>query len=147
MLVDEFNNLINQNSYSLLLGISGDKIINERKYIEMFIGKDVEGIIIVPTIETRPDLCHLYKLRNFDIPFVFCTASYNGFSEPCIMTDLREGEYQIVKYLISRGMRKIHFVTGNRELQLSRLRLDGYIQAFEESKLTYRSEWIIRNSA
>jgi len=143
MLVDEFNKEVEEIGYSMLLGISGDKAPTEKKYVEMFVSKNVEGVIIVPTIEKKPDLGHLYSLKGLDIPFVFCTSAYNGFNEPCIMTDLREGEYQMVKHLLDQGRNKIHIITGNRELQLARLRLEGYFKAYEQAGLTYRSEWII----
>jgi DNA-binding LacI/PurR family transcriptional regulator len=142
-LVDEFHKLLDRSGYTMLLGISGDRVATERKYVDMFIGKNVEGVIIVPTIEERPDLQHLYELRSREIPFVFCTAAYNGFSEPCIMTDLKQGEYLLVKHLLTQGMKKIHFITGSHELQLSRLRLEGYYQAYKEAGLTYQSDWVI----
>ncbi len=143
MLVDEFNKLLDKFSYTLLLGISGDKIAAEKKYIETFISKNVEGVIIVPTIETNPDMTHLFKLKNLGIPFVFCTSAYTEFLEPCVMSDLREGEYQIVNHLLSKGMKKIYFITGDRNLLLSKLRLDGYMQAFKDANLSYHPDWII----
>lgn len=143
MLVDEFNKEAEALGFSLLLGISGDKISNEKKYIEMFISKNVEGVVIIPTIETKPDLSHLYSLKSLDIPFVFCTTAYHGFNDPCIMTDLAEGEYQLVRHLLRQGKRKIFFITGYAELLLSRLRLDGYKRAFAEAELPYQNSWII----
>lgn len=143
MLVNEFNNEANKNGYSMLLGISGDKILLEQKIVEMFISKNVEGVVIVPTVDITFNFEHLYRLESLDIPFVFCTSEYNGFREPCVMTDLCEGEYQIIKHLISRGLTKIYLITANKELLISRLRLEGYIKAYQEAGLQYRTEWII----
>jgi LacI family transcriptional regulator len=143
MLVDEFNKLTEALGYSLLLGISGDKVSNEKKYVETFISKNVEGIIIVPTIESNPDLSHLYSIKRLDIPLVFCTTAYQGFPESCIMTDLKAGQYEIVKHLLSHGMERIFLITGYQNLLLSQLRFEGYKQAFDEAGKTFQNNWVI----
>lgn len=143
MLVDEFNKESEKLGYNLLLGISSDKISNEKKYIEMFINKSVEGVIVVPSVESNPNLSHLSALNQLSIPFVFCTTAYKEIAAPCIMTDLKTGEYKIVKHLLDKGLRKIYLITGYQDLLLSRLRVDGYTQAFHDSGLSYEKDWIV----
>jgi LacI family transcriptional regulator len=142
-LVDVFNREVEQRGYSLLLGISSDKVSLEKKCVDLFVGRNVEGIIIVPTIQTSPDLEHLYMLKRMKIPFVFCTTAYNGIETDVVMTDLMEGEYQIVSHLIGKGRRSIFFVTCDRNLLLSKQRLEGYKKAHLENDLTYSNEQII----
>lgn len=142
-IVGEFNKIFESTPYTLLLGVSDNKIRSEQKYTQMFISKGVDGVIITPSIEVYPDLKHLYDLKDHDIPFLFCTAAYYGFQDPCVMTDLRQGEYQLVKHLLSRGKTRIHLITGNRELQFSKLRIEGYVQAYQEMNLMYQPSWII----
>ena len=142
-LVDVFNREVEKNGYSLLLGISNDKVSLEKKCIDLFVGRNVEGIIVIPTIKTAADLEHLYMLKRMKIPFVFCTTAYSGIETDVVMTDLKEGEYQVVRHLIENGRRSIYFVTCDRNLLLSRERLEGYKQAHLENGLTYSNEQII----
>ncbi len=142
-LVDVLNREVEKNGYSLLLGISNDRVSLERKCVDLFVGRDVEGVIIVPTIQTSPDLEHLYMLKRMKIPFVFCTTTYNGIEADVVMSDLMDGEYQLVRHLIESGRRRICFVTCDRSLLLSRQRLEGYRKAHEEASLSYNNEQII----
>jgi len=141
--VDVFNREVEKRGYSLLLGISNDKVSLEKKCVDLFIERSVEGIIVVPTIQPSPDLEHLYMLKRMKIPFVFCTTAYNGIEADLVMTDLMEGEYQIVRHLIESGRRSISFVTCDRSLLLSRERLEGYKKAHMECGLSYSNEQII----
>ncbi|MBT3320165.1 MAG: LacI family DNA-binding transcriptional regulator [Clostridia bacterium] len=142
-LVDVFNKEVEAMGYSLLLGITNDKIKLEKKYIDLFIERNVEGLIIVPTIEKSPDLTQLYMLKSMHIPFVFCTTAYYGLKADVVMTDLMEGEYQMVKYLIEKGKRNIYFVTCDQSLMLSSLRLDGFKKAHADAGLSFSNDQII----
>ena len=142
-LVDVFSAKAEEMGYSLLLGISDDKTELERKCIDLFIERNVEGLVIVPTIRKTPDLSHLYMLKNMRIPFVFCTTAYDGISADVIMTDLMQGEYEMVKHLIERGKRNIYFITCDQSLMLSRERLAGFKKAHREFELSIRDEQII----
>jgi LacI family transcriptional regulator len=132
-----------QRGYNLLLGISNDKITNEKKHVDEFIKRNVEGILVIPAIERYPDLSHLYDLKRLAIPFVFLTTAYRGIVADCVMTDLAKGSYELTKHLLQRGHRTIYFILGYKDLLLSSMRLEGYIRAFSEMGLDYRNDWII----
>lgn len=131
--------------YNLLLGISNDKVSKEKKLIEYFVSRDVEGLIIVPTLEEEYFLSYLYNLKSMGIPFVFITTSYKGIKSDCVMTDLAKGSYELTKFLIRNGNRKIYFMTGYKELLLSSLRMEGYKRAYHESNLDFKESWIIES--
>lgn len=142
-LVDVFSKKVEDMGYSLLLGISDDKIELEKKYIDLFIERNVEGLVIVPAIEKTPDISHLYMLKNMHIPFVFCTTAYHGIKTDVVMTDLMQGEYEMVSHLIKSGKRNIYFVTCNKSLMLSNQRLAGFMKAHLELGVSVRDEQVI----
>jgi LacI family transcriptional regulator len=142
-LVDVFNREVEKNGYTLMLGISNDKVGLEKKCVDLFVSHSVEGVIIVPAVQTLVDLEHLYMLKRIKIPFVFCTTAYSGIEADVVMTDLKEGEYEIVRHLIDNGRKSIYFVTCDRSLRLSRERVEGYKKAHQENGLTYSNEQII----
>lgn len=136
---------LEKEGYNLLLGISKDKLSNEKKYVEYFINRNVEGLIIVPSLEKEIDLSHLYNLKRLGIPFVFLTTAYKGIQADCIMTDLAKGTYELTKHLIQNGNKKIFFISGYKDLLLSSLRIDGYKKAYKESGLDCSEDWVFES--
>jgi len=145
LIVSFIQKQLEKEGYNMLLGISNDKLSNEKKYVEYFLNRNVEGLIIVPSHEKESDLSHLYKLKRLGIPFVFITTAYNGIQADCIMTDLAKGSYELTKYLIKNGNKKIFFISGYKDLLLSSLRIDGYKRAYKESGLDCSEDWIFES--
>jgi len=142
--VDELALQAKQMGYVLQIAISNDSIKKEQEAIKMFVSNNTDGIIIVPTIDTNiGDMSHILLLKNLKIDFVFCTSAYLGFDETCVMTDLAKGEYELVKYLLERGKRKIFLITGDSGLLFSKMRIQGYISAFQDSGYEFSKDWII----
>ncbi len=139
--IDE--NTRNEN-YNLILSVSNDDLYLEEQIIYNFIGKRVDGIIIIPTHMLRSDLSYFEQLEKHNIPYVFSTTFYPGIKSDCVMTDLEEGSYQLTKYLIELGHRKIFFlVSNNRNVAISKLRIDGYMRAFKEADFPVNEKWIV----
>lgn len=131
--VDEINREAEKAGYSVLLGITNNNMKREKEYIDLFLGRNAQGVIVVPSIVENPETSHLLKLRQARIPFVFCTDIYAGYHESCVMTDLEKGEYEIVKYLISCGMKKIAFLSSSMSYLFVRLRYQGFKRAMDEA--------------
>ena len=49
-----------------------------------------------------------------------------------VMTDLRKGSYELVKYLIRLGHRRILFIVGPKEVTHSKYRIQGYKDALKK---------------
>lgn len=143
LIVSSIQKVAEENGYHILLGISNDKNKKEKKIVDYFVSRNVEGVIIVPTLDKENDLSHIYNLRHMDIPFVFVTTAYKGIEADCVMTDLGKGTYELTKYLLKNGHRKIFFISGYNELITSSVRIDGYKQAFKEFNIFYDNEWIL----
>jgi DNA-binding LacI/PurR family transcriptional regulator len=126
----------------LLLGVSNDIIANEAASIEKFKENRVEGVIVVPSVQVKYDLEHLYDLKSSGIPFVFSTTSYLGINADCVMCDLKKGSYLLTRHLLERGHKKIYLFSGSRTLLFSSHRIEGYKAAFEERGVDRSEEWI-----
>lgn len=142
-IVHEFNHYAEQMGYRVLLGISNDSIKKEAEYIRMFVAKGVEGIAIVPSIEHTNGVTHLEPLEKLGIPFVLCSTFYEGINANCVMTDLQDGQKQMIRYLLGQGMKKIFLLTAPRGLALSRLRIEGFKQAYIEADEQFEEDWIV----
>jgi LacI family transcriptional regulator len=132
--VDEF---VLAHGCTLVLSVSKDELELEEKIISYFIGKRVEGVIIVPTISRRTNLSYFNDLERHKIPFVFATTYYPGVQGDCVMTDLKKGSYQLARYLIDLGHRDVLFLASHdRTVPVSSLRIEGVQKAFAEAGLS-----------
>ena len=131
--IDEFSL---EAGYNLILSVSNDELDLEARIIQDFIGKRVDGVIVVPTILPRRDLSSFENLKKHHIPCVFSTSYYPGVPCECVMTNLEEGSYALCLYLLKLGHRDILLlVSNNREVVPSKLRIQGCRRAFEERGL------------
>lgn len=137
---------MDKTQYNMLLGISNDQVSKEKQAVDSMLGRDVEGIIIVPSRDGEHDLSHLHMLRERKIPFVFATTAYKGVKADCIMTDLEQAMFELTTQLLNAGERKIFFMTENRSLILSSERYMGYLRAFRVQGLECRQEWIVETN-
>jgi LacI family transcriptional regulator len=130
--------------YNLILSVSGDDVALESTIIMNFIGKRVDGVIVVPCLAPRTEYACFEQLEKHRIPFVFTTTYYDGLEADCVMTDLEEGSYLLTKYLIGLGHRRVLFlVSYYPEQAVSRLRIDGYMRAFKNAGIPFENEWIV----
>jgi len=147
MVIDYIQNETEKIGYNLLLGITNDKLSNEKKSVENLIDRNVEGLIIIPAHTREVDLGHLYNLKRLNIPFVFITTYYEGIQADCVMTDLTRGSYELTNYLLNSGYKKIYYISGYKESPLSMLRINGYKKAYKKAGLGYSSDWIVESYA
>ena len=121
---------------TLVLSVSKDDLALEEKIISYFIGKRVEGVIIVPAITRRTNFSYFEDLDRHKIPYVFVTTYYPGIEGDCVMTDLKKGSYQLARYLIDLGHRDVLFLASHdRTVPVSSLRIEGVQKAFAQAGL------------
>ncbi len=131
--VDEF---ILARGCTLVLSVSNNDLELEEKIISYFIGKRVEGVIIVPTNSRRMNFSYFNDLDRHKIPYVSVTTYYPGVEGDCVMTDLKKGSCQLARYLIQLGHREVLFLASNdRTVPVSSLRIEGVQKAFAEAGL------------
>jgi len=131
-IVEIMTKLTEKMGLMLLLGISYNKSRLEEEYIKMFRHRNVLGVVIVPMLSENPDTSHLRLLRSAKIPFVFCTERYANCDEPGAMCDFDQGEYEMIRYLLQKGVRDICFLTLDFKTSFTTMRMKGLERAFEE---------------
>jgi len=134
-IVDIMSSLAEKRGLTMLLGISKNKSRLEMEYIKTFLFHRALGVVIVPMLSERPDTAHLDMLRMAGIPFVFCTETYENEAEPGVMCDFEQGEYELIRFLLDKGIRNICFVTVNYNALFAKLRMKGLLRAFQEKGL------------
>lgn len=82
-------------------------------------------------------------LRNSDIPYVVVNATYEEPRINYISVSNRIGAYDAVKYLIGMGHRKIATIHGALNIQSGKERLEGYMQALDESGIPVSRDFVL----
>jgi DNA-binding LacI/PurR family transcriptional regulator len=88
----------------------------------------VDGIIL-PTVR-KDDKCIAY-LKKEDYPFVVIGKPENTDGILWVDNDNFHAMYSVVNYLIQKGERKIAFIGGSPELNVTTNRLEGYKKAMQ----------------
>lgn len=115
-----------------------------RKYLDVFIRRQVEGIAIASYMDSRT-LSTLGELRDLGLPLAVCRDAGWPFANEdngrmklaTVSFESASTCEQAIQYLIGLGHRKIAVVTGNIELSENDPRLIGYKQALLKSGLEY----------
>lgn len=119
--------------YSTLFATSNNDPAEEKRVIEMFRSRQVDGMLIYP--RSHRELDHIRKLRKANYPVVLLVGDPDaGIDAVCV--DERRGAYRAVRHLVDIGHRRIGIIDsanplGNREKR------DGYLQALSEAGIVY----------
>lgn len=98
----------------------------------------VEGVIYVAS--------HAHAIRcfpkDFPIPVVLAYAYMDSDKVPCVLIDDEKGSYDMTKYLISMGHKKIGIIGGLADNIHTQKRVVGYQKALFEEGILYNPSWI-----
>lgn len=115
----------NELEYNVIFCNSDNEVSKEEKYVQLLISKLVDGVIFIAGGNSTNSI---ELLNKNGVPFVLVDRYVEGFEE-CygVYTLNKKGISDGVDYLYSKGKRKIAFVTGSPAIEISNLRLQGYI--------------------
>ena len=118
--------------FSVFLCNSDNDPEKEYNYIEVLIGKQIDGIVLV-SAGTYGESLSLLKEKA--LPFVLVDRKVSGSENDSVLADNKVGGYQATKYLIELGHKRIGCIGGPSLLNPSAARVDGYKQALAEYDL------------
>ncbi|MCY6485198.1 LacI family DNA-binding transcriptional regulator [Clostridium aestuarii] len=105
----------------------------EKKYVKLLISKLVDGVIFITGSGNDESLD---ILDNNNIPLVLVDRDIEKKKNYCGVYTLNEqGVIDGVNYLLRKGKKKIAFVTGAKELRISRQRIEGYKKIMLENNI------------
>jgi LacI family transcriptional regulator/LacI family repressor for deo operon, udp, cdd, tsx, nupC, and nupG len=135
-----------ENGYEIMLSSSEGRRKTERGIVEMFVEKDVDGIIINPLLDREADLSHLFELKRRNIPFVLL-EEVHGLKASLVDIDNVEAAQELTTYLIDRGHENIIHFAGPEYSMHSEERVEGFRRTFFESGLVYSENYVVRAGA
>ncbi len=121
--------------HSMVLCNTDDLFVKAEFHAERLIEISVSGVIFVPTASTDDkNRFIIEKFTRRDIPVVLADRTIPNIDIDHVTTDNFEGAYNITKYLIQKGHKKIGIIISSL-FSTERLRLEGYKQALTDYNL------------
>lgn len=115
--------------YHVVLCNTSDDPSEERHYLDLLSGLQVDGICITPTSGNRATLERLLA-RN--LPIVQLDRRLDNLSADSVLVDNAAGAYQAVRHLLDHGHRRIGILAGSVQVTTGQQRLRGYQRALAE---------------
>lgn len=113
----------------ILLGNTGEDDARERQLVSDFIGRQVDGLILVPT---SGDAEHLRPERLGDVPLVLASRRVPGLDVDTVLLDDVGGAYRGTLSLLDAGHTRIGFLGNRSSVFTGERRYRGYERAMLE---------------
>lgn len=131
--------------YNIILCNSDEKMVKEKKIIEILLKKQVDGIIFAGGRgKGKKYNNHIIKLSE-KIPVVLANEYLRGDNIYCVTCDKKKGAYLIVKHLIELGHKNIGFINGMNDYKPSIEKYEGYKKALKEAGIELQEDKIINS--
>ena len=125
--------------YQIVFSVTHSNAELERQYVKMLPQRSVDGILFTTSQLTAQELSDL----SSRYPAVMCSEWVEGATLPYVGIDNEQAAYEVTKYLIGGGCRRIAIIAQPRDYS-SRLRLKGYQRALLEKGIPDRPEYHIQ---
>ncbi len=130
-----------QQGYMILLCNADDDLQKEKRLVDTLKNRGVDGVIVLPCSR---HIEHFESLREADIPFVFLNRNFFGV-ENCVPSDNFFGAYEMTKYVLEKGHRKIVAAYLSFENNIYQERYEGTLEALDEYGLKSCAENFLFN--
>ena len=138
-LVDAIEKAAYQVGYQIVILQTLEEPEREKKFIEMLKKRQLDGLIMTSLDDDSPEVLKLIEAGKI----VVCNRYLGEQNIPLIHVDEKKATYEATYYLLSKGHRKIGYVTGNRGSMLPvDPRFEGYVQAPKEFDIEPNSNYI-----
>lgn len=121
---------LSKSGYRILITQSGESAEKEKENLDLLLDNMVEGIIASVTKEGGNEEAFQRVIKS-QIPVVFFNRVYNLPRASKVIVDDRTLAYDSVVHLLEQGCRSIVHLAGPLNMQVAKLRAEGYRDALE----------------
>lgn len=122
-LARHIENIAGHNGYQVMFGSSDESNEKFARLINLFIEKNVDGLIVAPPQNSEISIMQLVKRR---IPTVLVDRAMEGLPVSSIQIDNIGASYALTNYLVEQGCKRIGFIAYNIGLPNIHKRYEGY---------------------
>lgn len=118
-------------SYDIILSSSYGNKDTEKKFVQLLMSKQVEGIVLISEgndEEVVDEIIHKH------IPFVYLNRYYSSEKIPSVYINSESASYDMTKYLMELGHNNLLYITCNKDEKHSveKYKIDGFNKALME---------------
>lgn len=146
MVISGIENLANQYGYNVLICLSNESYEREVINMEMLAAGSIDGFVISLSKETqaKKDYHHIKEIINQGMPVVmFDRVTREVYTDKVIIDDVLATQ-EAIQYFISKGRKKIGFITTPDYISVGRLRTEGYKRTLEANGIEIDENLILR---
>ena len=114
--------------YDIMVAQSNEQYDREVAICKSFFANRVCGIIVSQAKDTK-NYAHFQNLLDNGVPLVFFDRICTGINTSRVVVDDYMGAYNAVSYLIETGCKNIAFYGSPMQLEISKNRHNGYVDA------------------
>ncbi|SEO03245.1 transcriptional regulator, LacI family [Amphibacillus marinus] len=130
----------NINNVHVILCNADDNPHKEKKYIDMLLLRQVDGLIVFPTGENVETY---QKLVDERYPVIFMDRKVTAVDIPAIMVNNKASTYQVIEHFIANQHKRIAILTEPLTISTRKSRLEGYRESMTAHGLTNYQDLII----
>lgn len=111
-------------------------------YRRLLLEHRVDGLLLASAMTSEPVLEDILRT---DLPLVLVNRRA-GAMAPSVTVDDTLGMRMAIRHLLELGHTSIGYVSGRRDADTARRRLDGYLAEMDAAHLDPRPEWVVESS-
>lgn len=123
--------LANYGYSTLIVDYQGNEEL-EKKQLDVLLKKQVDGIVLFP-LQNEKEIIHLIQKEK--IPVLMIDNLIEDVECDAVVTNNRQGVYDAVKQLVHYNHKRIGMITGPLKMYTARERLNGYLDALNDSQI------------
>jgi LacI family transcriptional regulator len=120
--------------YNVILTQSNESLQREMLDMKTLFNSRVDGMLISLSRETT-SFDHIESMLAKGVPMVFFDRVYQNPSANKIIVDDFSGAKEATLHLIQQGCKKIAHIEGSPNLEITKQRLEGYLEALKEKNI------------
>lgn len=127
-----------KNNYTVIFASSHEDYKKFDQLIEVFINRQVDGLILIAVENSEPQI--KYLIKN-EIPFVLVDRSFPGIKTNHILLNNYNAAYKCIDYLAKQGYRRIGMINYETTMLHLKERNRGYAAALKHNNLPANPAW------
>jgi len=116
----------------------GREIVNTRRLLDSI----VDGFLVCVSSETKT-FEHIKKITDKNLPMIVFDRICPDLTAPRVIIDNADGGFQATEHLVEQGYKRIAILAGPKNLTISNLRLEGYLNALKKYKRKVDNDLIV----
>lgn len=139
-LVKGMEHVLSGDGYSIIIAEHEENPERERRIVEMLLDKKVSAIV---TTTCHTSATYYRGVRTGEVPIVFVDRTVPELEADAVMEDNEANAYELTRYLLENGHRRIAVITGGAPVYTTASRYAGYCRALREYDIEPAEQYVV----